>query len=84
MKYPNKRFCPALIRNLEVELKLLRFVKNLQDGNVYIYKSGAHYTLVEGYPKTLKEELSIEGHVDAALMCPNEHTVHIIQGKFAD
>ncbi|TNM94220.1 hypothetical protein fugu_002396 [Takifugu bimaculatus] len=48
---------------------------------VYIYKSGAHYTLVEGYPKTLEEELGVEGPVDAAFVCPGQHTVHIIQGE---
>ncbi|MFJ1143619.1 hypothetical protein ACIKK6_24405, partial [Bacillus thuringiensis] len=45
-----------------------------------IYKADAPYTLIEGYPKTLKEELGIEGRVDAAFVCPAEHTVHIIQG----
>nr|CCA29190.1 warm temperature acclimation protein 65-2 [Lateolabrax japonicus] len=53
----------------------------IKDDQVYIYKEGAHYTLIEGYPKTLKEELGIEGRVDAAFVCPNEHTVHIIQGS---
>lgn len=53
----------------------------LQGKQVYIYKSGAHYTLVEGYPKTLAEELGVEGPVDAAFVCPGQHTVHIIQGK---
>ncbi|XP_058478062.1 hemopexin [Solea solea] len=53
----------------------------IKDEQVYIYKTAAHYTLIEGYPKTLKEELGIEGHVDAAFVCPGEHTVHIIQGK---
>ncbi|CAN9498389.1 unnamed protein product [Ophioblennius macclurei] len=53
----------------------------IKDDQVYIYKSGAHYTLIAGYPKTLKEELGIEGQVDAAYVCPNEHTVHIIQGN---
>lgn len=55
--------------------------KHLQNDQVYIYKAAAHYTLIEGYPKSLKEELGIEGHVDAAFLCPGEHTVHIIQGK---
>lgn len=56
------------------------FFYTLQDDKVYIYKTGAHYTLVEGYPKTLNEELGIEGHVDAAFACPNENVVHIVQG----
>uniref|UniRef100_A0A668A4Y5 Hemopexin n=1 Tax=Myripristis murdjan TaxID=586833 RepID=A0A668A4Y5_9TELE len=48
---------------------------------VYIYKSGAGYTLIEGYPKTLKEELGIDGPITASFVCPSEHTVHIIQGS---
>ncbi|XP_034031396.1 hemopexin-like [Thalassophryne amazonica] len=56
----------------------INLIKNDQ---VYIYKKEASkYTLVDGYPKTLKEELSIEGHVDAAFICNNEHIVHVIQG----
>ncbi|CAL8289148.1 unnamed protein product [Lota lota] len=53
------------------------FIKGDQ---VYIYRLGAHYSLIEGYPKTLLEELGIEGTVDAAFACAGEHTVHIIQG----
>ncbi|CAJ1087001.1 hemopexin isoform X2 [Xyrichtys novacula] len=53
----------------------------IKDDQVFIYKGAAHYTLIEGYPKSLKEELGLEGHVDAAFVCPNEHTVHIIQGQ---
>lgn len=53
----------------------------MQGKQVYIYKVGAHYTLIEGYPKTLEQELGVEGPVDAAFVCPNEDTVHIIQGK---
>lgn len=53
----------------------------IKDDQIYIYKVDAHSTLIEGYPKTLKEELGIEGHVDAAFLCPNKHTVHVIQGQ---
>uniref|UniRef100_A0A3B4Z896 Hemopexin n=1 Tax=Stegastes partitus TaxID=144197 RepID=A0A3B4Z896_9TELE len=56
----------------------------MKDEKVYIYKGDARYTLIEGYPKTLKEELGIEGPVSASFLCPNEHTVHIIQGKMRD
>ncbi|MFT7799497.1 hemopexin-like [Arapaima gigas] len=59
----------------------------LKGDQVYIYKSGAHYTLIEGYPKPLKEELGIEGVVDAAFMCKGKHTLYVIQGqkmKFLD
>lgn len=53
----------------------------IKGDQVYIYKGDAHYTLVEGYPKSLQEELNIEGNVDAAFVCPNENTVHVIQGR---
>lgn len=53
----------------------------IQGGQVYIYKSAAHYTLIEGYPKPLKEELGIDGPVDAAFLCPKQHTVQFIQGQ---
>lgn len=56
----------------------LYMIKNNQ---VFIYKGDAHYTLIEGYPKTLQEELNIEGNVDAAFVCPTEDTVHVIQGN---
>uniref|UniRef100_A0A3P8W2A9 Hemopexin n=1 Tax=Cynoglossus semilaevis TaxID=244447 RepID=A0A3P8W2A9_CYNSE len=53
----------------------------IKDNQVYIYKGRAHYTLIEGYPKTLKEELGIEGSVDAAFVCPGQDSVFIIQGR---
>lgn len=52
-----------------------------QGDQIYIYKSAAHYTLIEGYPKPLKEELGIEGPVDAAFVC-DEHVAHVIQGMW--
>ncbi|MEQ2304180.1 hypothetical protein AMECASPLE_024285, partial [Ameca splendens] len=53
----------------------------IKGDQVYIYKADAHFTLIEGYPKTVKEELGIEGPVDAAFVCPNENIAHIIQGN---
>ncbi|XP_039537290.1 hemopexin [Pimephales promelas] len=53
----------------------------IQSDQVYIYKSAAHYTLIEGYPKPLKEELGIDGPVDAAFLCPKQDTVFFIQGQ---
>ncbi|KAK7130370.1 hypothetical protein R3I93_019869 [Phoxinus phoxinus] len=53
----------------------------VQGSQVYIYKSAAHYTLIEGYPKPLKEELGIDGPVDAAFLCPKQDTVYFIQGQ---
>ncbi|KAK6486710.1 hemopexin-like [Huso huso] len=53
----------------------------IQGDQVYIYKSDVHYTLVEGYPKPVEEELGVKGPVDAAFLCGDSHLVHIIQGK---
>ncbi|XP_013866100.1 hemopexin [Austrofundulus limnaeus] len=53
----------------------------IKGDQVYIYKAGTHFTLIEGYPKPVREELGIEGHVDAAFVCPTENTAHIIQGN---
>ncbi|XP_060754758.1 hemopexin [Neoarius graeffei] len=52
----------------------------IQGDQIYIYKSASYYTLIEGYPKPLKEELGIEGPVDAAFVC-DQHFVHVIQGQ---
>lgn len=56
----------------------------MQGDQVYIYKQAAHYILIEGYPKTVKEELGVEGRVDAAFVCPNEHTLYVIQGQVTE
>ncbi|XP_076838735.1 hemopexin [Brachyhypopomus gauderio] len=53
----------------------------IQESQVYIYKSAAHYTLIEGYPKSVREELGVDGPVDAAFVCADEHVAHIIQGQ---
>uniref|UniRef100_A0A4W5NI76 Hemopexin n=1 Tax=Hucho hucho TaxID=62062 RepID=A0A4W5NI76_9TELE len=53
----------------------------IKGDQVYIYKSAAPSTLIEGYPKSLTEELGIEGPVNAAFVCEDHHIVHIIQGQ---
>lgn len=61
------------------------FVGSLQDDKVYLYdishKEGEPHTLRKGYPKSVKEALGLEGHIDAAFICPNVSIVHVIQGK---
>ncbi|KAB5576865.1 hypothetical protein PHYPO_G00203420 [Pangasianodon hypophthalmus] len=51
---------------------------------VYIYNishtPGEAHTLRDGYPKSVKEALGLEGHIDAAFICPKEHNAHVIQG----
>ncbi|XP_076118760.1 hemopexin-like [Alosa pseudoharengus] len=53
----------------------------IKGDQVYIYKSGPGYTLIEGYPKSLKEELAIEGPVDAAFVCGQHEIAHIIKDE---
>lgn len=53
----------------------------IKGDQVYIYKSAAPSTLIEGYPKSLNAELGIEGPVNAAFVCADHHIVHIIQGQ---
>ncbi|CAL8267455.1 unnamed protein product [Lota lota] len=52
----------------------------IKDEHVYAYKTGDPNTLVDGYPKTVKEELGLEGHIDAAFVCQGDDVAHIIQG----
>ncbi|KAM6978330.1 hemopexin [Tautogolabrus adspersus] len=52
----------------------------IKDEHVFVYKVGEPHTHLDGYPKPLKEELGIEGPVDAALMCEGD-TAYIIKGQ---
>ncbi|XP_012697792.1 hemopexin-like [Clupea harengus] len=51
----------------------------IKGDQVYIYKSGPGYALIEGYPKSLKEELGVEGPVDAAFVCGEHEIAHVIK-----
>nr|AGO59326.1 warm temperature acclimation 65 kDa protein 1 [Plecoglossus altivelis]CCG97808.1 warm temperature acclimation-related 65 kDa protein 1 [Plecoglossus altivelis] len=48
---------------------------------VYVYKVGEPHTHLEGYPKPLKDELGLEGPVDAAFVCQDHHIAHIVKGQ---
>ncbi|XP_041637858.1 hemopexin [Cheilinus undulatus] len=78
--FPITRNWPEMTNGVDAVFSYTDKMYMIKDEQVYIYKGSAHYTLIDGYPKSLKEELNIEGHVDAAFICPNGHTVHIIQG----
>nr|ABW07853.1 warm temperature acclimation protein 65 KDa-1 [Ictalurus punctatus] len=56
----------------------------IQDKKVYVYNishtPGVAHTLRDGYPKCVKETVGLEGHIDAAFICPKEHILHVIQG----
>ncbi|XP_034533930.1 hemopexin isoform X2 [Notolabrus celidotus] len=79
--FPITRTWKELARGVDAVFSYSDKMYMIKDEMVYIYKGAVHYTLIDGYPKSLKEELGIEGHVDAAFLCPNEHTVHVIQGQ---
>ncbi|XP_068165201.1 hemopexin-like [Antennarius striatus] len=82
--FPITRMWKELTNGVDAVFSYSDRIYMIKDDQVYIYKTAAHYTLVEGYPKTLKEELGIEGHVDAAFLCNTyniNHTVHVIQGR---
>ncbi|KAG7331372.1 hypothetical protein KOW79_005341 [Hemibagrus wyckioides] len=57
----------------------------VKDDKVYVYnishKQGEPHTLRSGYPRSVKDALGLEGHIDAAFICPNVHVVHVIQGN---
>ncbi|XP_029138689.2 hemopexin [Labrus bergylta] len=52
----------------------------IKDEHVFVYKVGEPHTHLDGYPKPVKEELGIEGPVDAAFICEGD-TAYIIKGQ---
>ncbi|XP_056904632.1 hemopexin isoform X2 [Takifugu flavidus] len=53
----------------------------IKNDKIHIYKTGTAHTHLEGYPKPLKEELGIEGPIDAAFVCGDHHIAHLIKGQ---
>ncbi|KAM9347812.1 hemopexin [Symphorus nematophorus] len=52
----------------------------IKDDQLYVYKVGEPHTHLDGYPKPVKDELGIEGPIDAAFVCEDHHNVHLIKG----
>ncbi|KAG7220332.1 hypothetical protein INR49_010168 [Caranx melampygus] len=52
----------------------------IKDDQLFVYRVGEPHTHLDGYPKPLKEELGIEGPIDAAFICEDHHVAHIIKG----
>ncbi|XP_065438005.1 hemopexin isoform X1 [Chrysemys picta bellii] len=52
----------------------------IQGSQVYIYRVGPGYTLVQGYPRDLQEELGITG-ADATFTCPHSAELFVIHGN---
>nr|ABL74446.1 warm temperature acclimation-related 65 kDa protein [Acanthopagrus schlegelii] len=53
----------------------------IKDDHLFLYKVGEPHTHLDGYPKPVKEELGIEGPIDAAFVCEDHHIAHIIKGN---
>ncbi|XP_061826946.1 hemopexin [Nerophis lumbriciformis] len=53
----------------------------IKDDQVYAYKVSNPHTLAEGFPKPIKEELGLEGPIDAAFVCEDHHIAHLIKGE---
>ncbi|XP_007567740.1 hemopexin-like [Poecilia formosa] len=53
----------------------------IKDNHLFVYKVGEPHTHLDGYPKPVKEELGIEGPINAAFVCQDHHIVHIIKGE---
>ncbi|XP_036965639.1 hemopexin [Acanthopagrus latus] len=53
----------------------------IKDDHLFLYKVGEPHTHLDGYPKPVKEELGIEGPIDAAFICEDHHIAHIIKGN---
>nr|AMW64453.1 warm temperature acclimation related 65kDa protein 1 [Scomberomorus niphonius] len=51
----------------------------IKDDDLFVYKVGEPHTHLDGYPKPVKEELGLEGPIDAAFVC-DDHFAYIIKG----
>uniref|UniRef100_A0A4W6DJZ8 Hemopexin a n=1 Tax=Lates calcarifer TaxID=8187 RepID=A0A4W6DJZ8_LATCA len=55
------------------------------EGHLYMIKLESPTPTLDGYPKPVKEELGIEGPIEAAFVCEDHHIAHIIkEGKIYD
>ncbi|XP_041849499.1 hemopexin-like [Melanotaenia boesemani] len=53
----------------------------IKDGEIYVYLVGSNVTRIGDRPRYLIHEMGLDGPVDAAFVCPDEHVAHIIQGN---
>lgn len=53
----------------------------IKDDHLFVYSVGEPHTHLDGYPKLVKEELGIEGPIDAAFVCEDHHIAHFIKGN---
>ncbi|XP_034430334.1 hemopexin [Hippoglossus hippoglossus] len=53
----------------------------IKDDKLYVFQDDEPHNQMDGYPKSVKEELGIEGPIDAAFVCEDHHIAHIIKGN---
>ncbi|KAM6934809.1 hemopexin [Xenentodon cancila] len=53
----------------------------IKDDNLFLYKVGEPHTHLDGYPKPVKDELGIDGPIDAAFACGGTSIAHIIKDQ---
>ncbi|XP_054643654.1 hemopexin [Dunckerocampus dactyliophorus] len=53
----------------------------IKGDQVFAYKVSDPHTLMEGFPKPIKEELGLDGPIDAAFVCEDHHIAHLIKGQ---
>ncbi|XP_056144884.1 hemopexin-like [Lampris incognitus] len=67
--FPTAEFFKEVKSDVDAAFSHAGLLYILKNDQVFAYKSGERYDLVEGYPKSLQEELGIEGPLDAAFHC---------------
>nr|AGT28467.1 Wap65-1 [Paralichthys olivaceus]AGT28469.1 Wap65-1 [Paralichthys olivaceus] len=53
----------------------------IKGDKLYIFQDDEPHALMDGYPKSVKEELGVEGPIDAAFVCEDHHIAHIVKGN---
>ncbi|XP_060784672.1 hemopexin [Neoarius graeffei] len=75
----------GLPSNIDAAFAHENHIHIIKGDQLYVYnishKHGEAHELRDGYPKSVKEGLGLEGHIDAAFICPKETIVHVIEGN---
>lgn len=80
--WPTNSSWPALHGKIDGVFSWNRKMYFIQGSQLFIYKADAHYTLIEGYPKPVTEELGIPSTgVDATFICPGSSILYVILGN---
>ncbi|XP_063162146.1 hemopexin isoform X2 [Candoia aspera] len=79
--WPLNHTWPALEGEVDAAFSWADKLYLIQGSEVTIYRSGHGYSRVEGYPRSLSEELGVS-QADAAFTCPHSGELYIIQGSY--